>query len=156
MANDVSPRIGGADRVEIRTSGTPPTSLGTLAVAVVIVVSLYFGREVFVPVALAILLSFALGPLVLLLRRWHLGRVPAVIVAVLLAFSIIGGVGTFVGTQLAHLAGDLPEYQTNVAQKIHSLWVSTGGGWGGRANLEDGEKSRQGYRKARDGRQNRS
>jgi hypothetical protein len=57
MANEVSPRIGGADRVEIRTSGTPLTSLGTLAVAVVIVASLYFGREVFVPVALAILLS---------------------------------------------------------------------------------------------------
>ena len=105
VANDVSPRIDGAEVVEIRTSGTPPTGLGTLAVAVVTVVSLYFGREVFVPVALAILLSFALGPVVLLLRRWHLGRVPAVIVAVLLAFSIIGGIGTFVGTQLAHLAG---------------------------------------------------
>ncbi len=118
MATDVSPRVDGADRVEIRTSGTPPTSLGTLAVAVVIVASLYFGREVFVPVALAILLSFALGPVVLLLRRWHLGgRVPAVIVAVLLAFSIIGGIGTFVGTQLARVAGDLPEYQTNVARK---------------------------------------
>lgn len=128
MANDVSPRIGGADRVEIRTSGTPPTSLGTLAVAVVIVASLYFGREVFVPVALAILLSFALGPPVLLLRRWHLGRVPAVIVVVLLAFSIIGGISTFVGTELARLAGDLPEYQTNIAQKIHSLRASTGRG----------------------------
>jgi predicted PurR-regulated permease PerM len=125
MANDVSPRTGGADRVEIRTSGTPPTSLGTLAVAVVIVASLYFGREVFVPVALAILLSFALGPPVLLLRRWHLGRVPAVIVVVLLAFSIIGGISTFVGTELARLAGDLPEYQTNIAQKIHSLRAST-------------------------------
>ena len=120
MPNDVSHPVG-ADRVEVRTSGTPPTSLGTLAVAVVIVVSLYFGREVFVPMALAVLLSFALGPLVLLLRRWRLGRVPAVIVAVLLAFSTIGGVGTFVGTQLAHLAGELRGYQTNIAQKIHSL-----------------------------------
>jgi len=97
VVNDVSRSLG-ADRAEVRTSNTPPTSLGTLAVAVVIVVSLYFGREVFVPMALAVLLSFALGPLVLLLRRWHLGRVPAVIVAVLLAFSIIGGIGTFVGT----------------------------------------------------------
>jgi predicted PurR-regulated permease PerM len=94
----------GATRAEVRASGTPPTSLGTLAVAVVIVVGLYFGREVFVPMALAILLSFALGPLVLLLSRWHLGRVPAVIFVVLFAFAIIGGIGTFVGTQLAHLA----------------------------------------------------
>jgi predicted PurR-regulated permease PerM len=127
VANDVAPPVGG-DRSEVRTSGTPPTSLGTLAVAVVTVVSLYFGREVFVPMALAILLSFALGPPVLLLHRWHLGRVPAVIVAVLLAFSIIGGIGTFVGTQLAHLAADLPGFQANIAQKIHSLRDSTGKG----------------------------
>ena len=108
-------------RVEIRTSGTPPTSLGTLAIAVVIVASLYFGREVFVPMALAMLLSFAVGPPVLLLRRWHLGRVPAVVAVVILAFAIIGGVGAFVSTQLAHLAGELPGYQSNIAAKIHSL-----------------------------------
>ncbi len=47
---------------------------------------------------------------------------------VLLAFSIIGGIGTFVGTQLAHFAGDLPGYQFNIAQKIHSLRASTGRG----------------------------
>jgi predicted PurR-regulated permease PerM len=127
VANDISRPLG-ANRAEVRTSNTPPTSLGTLAVAVVIVVSLYFGREVFVPMALAVLLSFALGPLILLLRRWHLGRVPAVIVAVLLAFSIIGGIGTFVGTQLAHLAADLPGYQTNISLKIHSLRASAGKG----------------------------
>jgi predicted PurR-regulated permease PerM len=127
VANDVAPPVGAA-RAEVRTSGTPPTSLGTLAVAVVIVVSLYFGREVFVPMALAVLLSFALGPLVLLLRRWHLGRVPAVIFVVLLAFSIIGGIGAFLGTQLAHLAGELPGYQTNIAEKIHSLRHTTSKG----------------------------
>ena len=124
MPNDASSPFG-ANRAEVRTSGTPPTSLGTLAVAVVIVVGLYFGREVFVPIALAILLSFALGPAVLLLRRGHLGRVPAVIAVVILAFSIIGGVGAFVGTQLAHLAGELPGYQTNIGQKIHSLRHTT-------------------------------
>ena len=82
MLNGASPPFG-ADRAEVRTSGTPPTSLGTLAVAVVIVVGLDFGREVFVPMALAILLSFALGPPLLLLCRWHLGRVPAVIAVVI-------------------------------------------------------------------------
>jgi predicted PurR-regulated permease PerM len=78
--------------------------------------------------ALAVLLSFALGPLVLLLRRWRLGRLPAVIVSVLLAFSMIAGIGTFVGAQLAHLAAELPGYQTNISQKIHSLRDSTGNG----------------------------
>lgn len=124
MSNDVSSPFG-ANRAEVRTSGTPPTSLGTLAVAVVIVAGLYFGREVFVPMALAILLSFALGPPVLLLRRWHFGRVLAVVAVVVLAFSIICGVGAFVGSQLAHLAGDLPGYQSNISTKIASLRHTT-------------------------------
>jgi len=110
---------------EVNVSGVPPTSLATLAVGVVVVAALYFGREVFVPMALAILLGFALAPPVLLLRRWHFGRVPSVIAVVVLAFLIIAGIGFFVGNQLAQLAGELPGYQTNIAQKIHSLRDTT-------------------------------
>src|SRR5580704_2990098 len=83
----------GSHRVEIHASHIPPTSLGTLAVGVVTVAALYFGREVFVPMALAILLGFALAPFVLLLRRWHLGRVPSVVAVVVLAFLMIVGIG---------------------------------------------------------------
>src|SRR5271156_4753637 len=113
---------------EVNVSGVPPTSLATLAVGVVVVAALYFGREVFVPMALAILLGFALAPPVLLLRRWHFGRVPSVIAVVVLAFLIIAGIGFFVGNQLAHLAGELPGYQTNITNKIHSLRNTTTSG----------------------------
>ena len=44
---------------------------------------------------------------------------------VVLAFLMIVGIGGFVGSQLAHLAGELPGYQTNIAQKIHSLRDTT-------------------------------
>jgi predicted PurR-regulated permease PerM len=118
----------GFRRVEVHPSGIPPTSLGTLAVGVVVVAALYFGREVFVPMALAILLGFALAPLVLVLRRWHFGRVPSVIVVVALAFQMIVGIGFLVGNQLAHLAGELPGYQTNITKKIHSLRNTTTSG----------------------------
>jgi predicted PurR-regulated permease PerM len=106
-------------------SPIPATNLGTMAVGVVAVAALYFGRELFVPLALAILLGFALGPPVLLLRHLHVGRVPSVIIVVVLAFLTIGGIGAFVGSQLAHLAGELPGYQTNIIQKIHSLRDTT-------------------------------
>ncbi|MDQ7762001.1 hypothetical protein CJ027_021455, partial [Xanthomonas sontii] len=66
----------------------------TLAVGVVLIAALYLGREVFIPLVLAVLLSFVLAPVVNLLRRLHLGRVPSVIVAVLLALGVIGGIGT--------------------------------------------------------------
>jgi predicted PurR-regulated permease PerM len=120
--------------VEIHAAGTPFTGLGTLAVAVVTIAALYFGREVLVPMALAVLLSFALGPPVLLLRRWHINRVLAVIAVVVLAFMVILGIGTLIGSQLAHLAENLPGYQTNITEKIHSLRdTTTSSGVAGRA-----------------------
>ena len=112
-------------RVEVHAAGTPFTGLGTLAVGVIAIAALYFGREVFVPMALALLLSFALGPPVLLLRRWHVNRVLAVIAVVVLVFSVILGIGALIGSQLAHLAENLPGYQTNITEKIHSLRDTT-------------------------------
>jgi predicted PurR-regulated permease PerM len=111
--------------VGVRAAGTPLTGLGTLAVGVIAIAALYFGREVFIPIALAVLLSFALGPPVLLLRRWHINRVLAVIVVVVLAFSVILGIGTLIGSQLAQLAENLPGYQYNITEKIHSLRDTT-------------------------------
>jgi predicted PurR-regulated permease PerM len=102
----------------------------TLAVGVVLVAALYFGREVFIPLVLAVLLSFVLAPVVNLLRRIKLGRVPSVIVAVLLALAVIAGIGALIGTQVAGLAGNLPQYQATVENKFASLQE----GWLGHAN----------------------
>src|ERR1044071_6060091 len=107
MNNTVTAATG-FHRIEGHVGGSPVTGIGPLAVAVITVASLYFGREVFVPMALAILLSFALGPPVLLLRRWRIGRAPAIAAVVILAFAVIVGVGVLIGSQLAHLAENLP------------------------------------------------
>jgi predicted PurR-regulated permease PerM len=93
----------------------------------VTVAALYFGREVLVPLALAILLSFLLAPLVLLLRRVQLGRVPSVLVAVLVAFTVICGIAGLIGDQLARLAGNLPQYESTISQKIESLQDTAAG-----------------------------
>ncbi|MCJ2114637.1 AI-2E family transporter, partial [Methylobacterium sp. E-025] len=102
----------------------------TLAVGVVLIAALYFGREVFIPLVLAVLLSFVLAPVVNLLRRIKFGRVPSVIVAVLLALGVIGGIGAVLGTQVAGLAGNLPQYQATVSKKFAGLQQ----GWLGDAN----------------------
>jgi predicted PurR-regulated permease PerM len=134
MLTTISPPAAGFRRVEADTGAAPPTSLGTLAVGVVVIAALYFGREVFVPMALAVLLSFALGPAVRLLRRWYINRVVAVIVVAVIAFSVILGIAGLIGSQLAHLAENLPGYQTNITDKIHSLQdTTTGKGVVGRA-----------------------
>src|ERR1700726_2819974 len=122
---DTDPLTADFHRAEGHAAGTPFNGLGILAVGVITVAALYFGREVFVPMALALLLSFALGPPVLLLRNWHFNRVLAVIAVVVLAFSVIFGVGALIGSQLAHLAENLPGYQYNITEKIHSLRDTT-------------------------------
>ena len=63
-------------------------SLTTLAGSVVIVAALYFGRDVLIPITLAILLSFVLAPLADLLRR-AIGRIPAVILSKAIAVIAI-------------------------------------------------------------------
>jgi len=92
--------------------------LAGLATGVVVVAALYLGRDVLVPIMLAVLLSFLLAPLVALLQRARTGRVPAVVIAVLLALGVIGAVGTVIGAQVALLARDAPRYAETVQAKL--------------------------------------
>jgi predicted PurR-regulated permease PerM len=103
---------------EIYVAKPPSSTLWILASGVIVIGALYFTRDVFVPLAVAVLLSFALGPIVLLLRRRHLGRVPSVLAGVMLAFIIIFGVRTLIGSQLAQLGENLPQYRTNITEKL--------------------------------------
>jgi predicted PurR-regulated permease PerM len=97
------------------------SAVATAVLAVIIVSMLYFGRDIFVPVALAILLSFVLAPLVGLLQRIRVARGLAVVSVVLLAFSLIFAIGSLLATQLTQLAGELPRYQSTISEKIQSF-----------------------------------
>lgn len=93
----------------------------TAVIAAVVVGGIYFGRPVLMPLSLAVLMSFALAPLVSLLKNLRLGNIASVIISLLLAIVILSSLGTFMGSQLAKLAADLPRYQTNLAHKIQSV-----------------------------------
>lgn len=100
--------------------------LSTLNASAVVIAALYFGRELLVPMVLASLLAFVLAPACKLLQRIRLPRVLAVLVAVVLAFAIIGGIGMIVGRQAAMLGDSLPSYEATVMTKWTAL--STGNG----------------------------
>src|SRR5476651_285295 len=97
------------------------TGLLTLAVSVVVVAGLYLGRTVLIPITLAVLLSFLLAPIVNLLRRIHFGRVPSVLVAVVLAVGIILALGGLIGTQIADLAQEVPKYASTIRAKVDTV-----------------------------------
>ena len=88
---------------------------------------LYFGREIIIPIALAILLSFVLAPLVGLLQRLRVPRGLAVVSVVIIAFALIFAMGSLLATQLTQLAQDLPKYQSTITDKIQSFRDTTAG-----------------------------
>jgi predicted PurR-regulated permease PerM len=92
--------------------------LGSL---VLIIACLYWAKAVFIPIALALLLTFLLNPVVGKLHSLGLPRTPAVLVVVVLVFSLMGGFGWTVMRQLATLAYELPRYQENLRQKVNDL-----------------------------------
>jgi predicted PurR-regulated permease PerM len=92
-----------------------------LLIATIVICGLYFGREVLLPLVLAILLSFVLTPPRLLLRRIKVPRVAAVAIVVITAFAIIGGLGWLISREATKLAADLPNYRVTLSEKIASL-----------------------------------
>ncbi len=89
-----------------------------LAVGVVVIAGLFFAKDVLIPITLAILLSFVLSPIVGFLRRLKLPRGLAVMVAVLVALGLVGGIGTLVGMQAASLSDDAPGYVRQIESKM--------------------------------------
>ena len=99
----------------------------TFAGCVLVVVVLYWAQTVFIPVALAILLTFVLTPPATWLERW-IGRVPAVLLVVSAVFVVLGLAGWGLARQMDRLADDLPRYRVNVLAKIADI---RGAGKGG-------------------------
>jgi predicted PurR-regulated permease PerM len=94
---------------------------GSFALLVAAVAVLYLAREVLIPLALAVLLSFLLAPAIRRLERWHLGRVLSTFSVVALGFSVIGGVAYVAADQAVSLTAKLPEYRANVHEKIRAI-----------------------------------
>lgn len=88
--------------------------------AAIAVLALYFGRDVLIPTAVAVLFAFILNPVVSWLHRLLVLPL-AVTVAMLAALAFIGVLAVLVMTQLAEVAGSLAGYQTNLHQKIQDV-----------------------------------
>ena len=91
--------------------------VAVFAGSVLLVSVLYWAQALLVPLALAVLLTFVLTPAVSWLESW-IGRVPAVLVAVTLVFTILGLAGWGLVRQMDQLAQDLPRYRVNILAKI--------------------------------------
>jgi predicted PurR-regulated permease PerM len=119
--------LGSSNQIKGPFSG-PRADLGrraratdTVIIASAVIAGLAFGRDVLVPIALAVLLSFVLAPVVVALTRLRIGGVASVLLTVVAAFSILIGLGTVIGKQAAQLSNNLPQYQAAIVQKLNAL-----------------------------------
>lgn len=107
-------------RTRTAPNGTALQGIWALLLLAAVIIALYFARAVFVPVALAILITFLLSRLVNRLERW-IGRIASVLLVVIVLFSAAGAASWMVGRQVIDLAQKLPEYEANVARKLRSI-----------------------------------
>jgi len=94
--------------------------------AVLAVAVLYWAQPFIVPLALALLITFFLSPIVSRLQPW-VGKVPAVLLVVALTFSVIGLAGYAASRQLGSVALELPAYRQNIIQKVRDIRIASGG-----------------------------
>ncbi len=87
----------------------------------VILALLYLARSVLIPLALAIVLSLLVAPLIRALRRLRIGKTSSVLVAVAALTVLCVGVTAALGTQVLHIAESLPQYESNVQRKLKTL-----------------------------------
>lgn len=93
-----------------------------LASIAVVVGALYLAKGILVPLTLAVLLSFLLSPVCDWLERHKLlGRIPAVFATVVVGFVVLGAATWTAVVQMTELAPRVPEYQTNLQAKLHSV-----------------------------------
>ena len=106
-------------------------AIGTWAILLTafVVTILYVGRQLLIPLALAAMLTFLLAPLVGYIERW-IGRIAAVLIVVAMLFSVAGGAGWLLARQLIDLAAKLPDYQTNIDNRLKAIRLPTGGAFG--------------------------
>jgi predicted PurR-regulated permease PerM len=116
-----------SSRSSDRLVGDPLSPITLATIIIVSIAALYVGAGILVPLVLAVLLAFALTPMVNRFRRWHFPHVVAVILSVLVATAVLAVISYVVATQLVALATELPNYQSTVAAKLKGLQQSHGG-----------------------------
>jgi len=98
-----------------------------LAIMMMVIAALYWGRPVLLPLALSTLFAFILTPAVSALERHHFHRLPAVLLVTILVFGILIGLGYGLTIQMGQFADTLPQYTDTIKHKIDALRGSGSG-----------------------------
>ena len=92
-----------------------------LVATAVVICGLYFGRDILIPLAIALLITFALNPPVTWLVRRGLPRLLATSLVMVVVVCVLVGLGVILGAQVRSIAVELPAYQSTILKKLSDL-----------------------------------
>ncbi len=98
-----------------------------LASICIVIAGLRLASEVFIPLALAILVTFLLAPIVDRMERLRVPRTLAVLTAVVLGLCLVAFLAYVVLTQVIDVAKQIPVYRDQIQEKVIRIRGSTGG-----------------------------
>ena len=82
---------------------------------------LYFGREVLIPITLAVMLSLLVAPMIHALRRVGLGQTASVWTVVLVLVLVLSAIATVIGSQVLRMGASMPQYEETMRGKLAAL-----------------------------------
>ncbi len=121
-----NPEVGN-DMTATHATGWLRDHSSRIVTAGIILAVLYLARSVLIPLALAIMLSLLVAPLIRTLRRLRIGNASSVLIAVAALTVLCVGMTAALGTQMLHIAESLPQYESNVQRKLKTLEEATVG-----------------------------
>lgn len=108
-------------------------------ISALVIAALYWGKDILIPLALAILLAFLVDPLVMRLRKRGLPQWLSIALVVTLVLGVLSGAATYLGYQLGQLSQELPQYHGTIQKKLNSVRQYSQGPsvWDGAKNTLD-------------------
>lgn len=116
----------GAESSTIMTRADRLARVQFFGAGVLLIAILYWGSEILVPCALALLISFLLFPIVRRLRDWHIPNAIAVTLVTVAASTLVVALIALFSAQVLDLLYHLPDYRQNLTDKFESLRSTTG------------------------------
>jgi predicted PurR-regulated permease PerM len=99
-----------------------PTDLQTLIPLGIFIVlcfyTMYFTREILIPILFAFVLNLLLQPVMRILTRLHVPRAIAALLMILVFFGVVGGIGASISSPAAEWIAKAPESMTRLEQRL--------------------------------------
>jgi predicted PurR-regulated permease PerM len=93
----------------------------TLLTIVLVVTILWIAKAILLPLALGLIFAFILTPLVRVFDRMRIPRFAGVTLTLLLALSVVGGVGYVIVDQFLDLSAQVTKYTSSMRKKVSEL-----------------------------------